>query len=81
MLEKYKEKWKLFMYGEERLSAEETRDGLQNLDLEYLRALALRKGVELENGDIKVNGARDLILSNEKEKLIYQIWEKMAENS
>lgn len=79
MLQKYKEKWKLFMHGEERLSAEETRDGLRDMTVEQLRELALQKGVVIEAGDIKINGARKLVLSEEKEKLIFKIWEKMAE--
>lgn len=79
MLEMYKEKWKLFMHGEERLSAKETRDGLFGMTVEELRSLALRKGVTIETGEIRVAGARGLVLSDEKDKLIYKIWEKMAD--
>lgn len=78
MLEAYKEKWKLFMHGNGRLPAAYTRDGLMGLEVEELRNLAQEHNVVIPDEDIVIHGARGISITEEKEKLVYCIWNKMA---
>ena len=78
MLQAYKEKWKLFMHGNGRLPASCTRDGLMGLEVEELRGLAQEHNVVIPDGDIIIQGARGVNITEEKEKLVYCIWNKMA---
>lgn len=78
-LEPFKEKWKLFIYDECRLTGGQTRDGLCSLNLVELKAIADRIGAVVPTRDFAPTGTRGLRISDEKEKTILAIWYKLCE--
>lgn len=73
----YYEKWKLFMYGDNFLSKEQTRDGIRSMSLTELNALAERLEIVVPTTDIRVHGTKKTI-SDPKDKTVYSIWEDIA---
>ncbi len=78
-LEPFKEKWKLFIYDEYRLTGGQTRDGLCSLNLVELKAIADRIGAVVPTRAFAPTGTRGLRISDEKEKTILAIWYKLCE--
>lgn len=78
-LEPFKEKWKLFIYDEYRLTGGQTRDGLCSLNLVELKAIADRIGAVVPIRAFAPTGTRGLRISDEKEKTILAIWYKLCE--
>lgn len=78
-LEPFKEKWKLFIYDEYRLTGGQTRDGLCSLNLVELKAIADRIGAVVPTRAFAPTGTRGLKISDEKEKTILAIWYKLCE--
>mgnify|MGYP004523914039 CR=1 FL=1 len=78
-LEPFKEKWKLFIYDEYRLTGGQTRDGLCSLNLVELKAIADRIGAVVPTRVFAPTGTRGLRISDEKEKTILAIWYKLCE--
>lgn len=78
-LEPFKEKWKLFIYDEYRLTGGQTRDGLCSLNLVELKAIADRIGAVVPTRIFAPTGTRGLRISDEKEKTILAIWYKLCE--
>lgn len=78
-LEPFKEKWKLFIYDEYRLTGGQTRDGLCSLNLVELKAIANRIGAVVPTSVFAPTGTRGLRISDEKEKTILAIWYKLCE--
>lgn len=78
-LEPFKEKWKLFIYDEYRLTGGQTRDGLCSLNLVELKAIADRIGAVVPTRFFAPTGTRGLRISDEKEKTILAIWYKLCE--
>lgn len=78
-LEPFKEKWKLFIYDEYRLTGGQTRDGLCSLNLVELKAIADRIGAVVPTRAFTPTGTRGLRISDEKEKTILAIWYKLCE--
>lgn len=76
-LTNYYEKWKLFMYGDNFLSKEQTRDGIRSMSLTELNALAKRLEIVVPTTDICVHGTKKTI-SDSKDKTVYSIWEEIA---
>lgn len=76
-LEDFREKWRLFMHGDNQLSMSQTRDGIGSMKVTELRALAKKVGVVPTSNSIKVKGTR-ITLTDAREKLIYQIWNEIA---
>lgn len=76
-LTNYYEKWKLFMYGDNFLSKEQTRDGIRSMSLTELNALAKRLEIIVPTTDICVHGTKKTI-SDPKDKTVYSIWEEIA---
>ena len=74
----YKEKWELFKFENKRLSKTDTRDGLLRRDESALRKKASSLGVITPSDPIKPEGTTCRI-SKVKEKIVYQIWEKLCE--
>lgn len=79
----FKEKWDLFKFEGDncgsvnRMTKEQTRDGLRNLPLAEVNTIASGLGVTIPAGDIKINRHR-VYLSDPMDKLIYAIWTKLA---
>lgn len=76
-LTNYHEKWKLFMYGDNFLSKEQTRDGIRSMSLTELNSLATSLGIVVPTTDIRVSGTRKTIF-DPKDKTVYSIWEEIA---
>lgn len=80
-LKPFKEKWNLFIYDEENgLTPSQVRDGLLYLDNDSLQTILQRLNVTVPEGGIKVKGAQNLVISDEKEKMILSIWLKLCSN-
>ena len=82
-ISQFKEKWELFLHSETRLTGEQTRDGLQSLDLPVLQEIAERLGAVIPTGQMKIKGvrrsnSRSGIITDEKSKVILAIWEKLC---
>ena len=78
-LEPFKEKWQLFMHNTRKLNGSQTRDGLLELELEELKAIATRIGAIVPTGNFHVYGTTGLEISDEREKTILSIWYKLCE--
>lgn len=78
-LEPFKEKWQLFMHNIRKLNGSQTRDGLLELELEELKAIATRIGAIVPTGKFHVHGTTGLEISDEREKTILAIWYKLCE--
>lgn len=76
-LKSYREKWKLFMYGINGLTKEQTRDGLRGLTQTELMELAERLGIDIPVAVIKADGTMKAI-EDEKGKIIYTVWREIA---
>lgn len=77
-LANYHEKWKLFMYKENFLSKEQTRDGIRGMSLTELNRLAANLSIAIPNTDIHVLGTKGTVISDFKDKIVYSIWEEIA---
>lgn len=58
-LTNYYEKWKLFMYEDNFLSKEQTRDGIRSMSFTELNALAERLEIVVPTTDICVHGTKN----------------------
>lgn len=76
-LQNYKEKWKLLMFSKNFLTKKQTRDGLYSTSYETLLKLATKLGITVPTTSIRVPGTNRHI-DNDREKLIYLIWEEIA---
>ncbi len=80
-IKKYREKWQLFLSGEDRLSEEEIKNGLLQYPLEEIEQIAERFNIELQDEVYKPEGTTGLKLDpseNRRELLIVRIWEHLA---
>lgn len=80
-IKKYREKWQLFLSGEDRLSEEEIKNGLLQYPLEEIEQIAERFNIELHDEVYKPEGTTGLMLDsaeNRRELLIVRIWEYLA---
>lgn len=80
-IKKYREKWQLFLSGEDRLSEEEIKNGLLQYPLEEIEQIAERFNFELQDEVYKPEGTTGLRLDpaeNRREMLIVRIWEHLA---
>lgn len=75
----FKEQWKLFIHGLGRLPSNNIRDGLFELELAELTDIARHIGAIVPREDIIIRGARRLVISDNKEKTVIKIWEKLCE--
>lgn len=78
----YREKWQLFLSGDDRLTEEEIKNGLFNYSLREIEQIAERFHIELPNNDYRPRGTRNLRFSpneNRRELLIIMIWEHLAD--
>ena len=78
-LEPFKEKWKLFIHNTRRINGSQTRDGLLDLELSDLQAIATRIGATVPTGNYRVPGTTGLRIDDEREKTILAIWYKLCE--
>lgn len=78
-LQPFKEKWKLFMHGTNRLSGGLTRDGLLGCPIEELIDIASHVGAEIPHGNYKPPFTRGVNIDNERHKAILSIWYKLCE--
>lgn len=78
-LQPFKEKWKLFIHNAHRLDGKQTRDGLLDLELSDLQAIATRIGANVPVGNYRVPGTRGLRINDIREKTILAIWYKLCE--
>lgn len=82
-LESYKEKWDLFKFNDVktvplvRMSKENTRDGLLNLLLADVQAIATSLGVSVPSDDMKIEGHRTCV-KGAKDKTILAIWNYLS---
>lgn len=82
-LESYKEKWDLFKFDDGktvppvRMSKENTRDGLLNLSLVDVQAIAASLGVSVSSDDMKIEGHRTCV-KDKKNKTILAIWNYLS---
>lgn len=77
LLNNYREKWELFMFDKYNFEPEKTRDGLMKETLGDLRSIARGRGITVPPADIKLGRTKTMI-SDEKAKLVYLIWEDIA---
>lgn len=78
-LEIFLEKWHLFIYGENRISQNLTRDGLMNLPLSELEDIAKRFNIDLKTASYNPPNTRNLVINDRHDLLITLIWIKLAE--
>ncbi len=79
-VEMFKEKWKLFTFGTQsnRLTGEDTRDGLRTKELSELQQIGTDLGIILPPAEYQIPGTRKKVF-NEKDKWILLIWKKLCE--
>ena len=70
----FKEKWKLFIHGDNRLGGALTRDGLCTLSLEELNSIAKQLDIIVPKNAIKFTKGNRITISDEREKAIMKIW-------
>lgn len=81
-IEDFKEKWGLFIFLTQKniLTAEQVRDGLMKEDMTELQRIAGVLNINVPQDDLKIGKTKAAII-DQKDKMIYLIWKKIAENN
>ena len=79
-LKEYRENWKLLMFDSNYLTKEQTRDGLMNEADAVLDSLVKTLKIVVPKSDIKVPYLQQTYICDSRQKKIYMIWNKIAEN-
>lgn len=77
-LRPFRERWQLMVYGEDRLTADQTKNGLRNLSIDVLTDIAQRLGVQPDPQGIQPEGTRGLRITNPHDVLVASIWLHLA---
>lgn len=81
-LDDFKEKWGLlvFLTAKNILTEKQTRDGLMNEDPAELERLISTLGIDVPADSIRI-GKTKAVIQDQRHKMIYLIWKKIAENN